>query len=122
MAVMAITSVWATSDADMDGLLPSRLPTAISTCALVTSCRSVCTPVGVTGASAPVAVGVPEGSTRICAVEEYWSGWFSDMARLTVSPSSAVPMIHHLRLRASAMYERRVGALPDSGVIHVLSD
>ena len=72
MAVMVITSVWATSAADTDGMLPSRWLTACCTGALVTSCRSVCTSVGVTAATAPPeAVLAPEGCTRSWAVAEY---------------------------------------------------
>ena len=72
VALMAITFVWAISAAETDGLLPSRRLTACSTCALVSSCTSVCTSVGVTGFGAwPGVVLTPEGCTRIWAVATY---------------------------------------------------
>ena len=48
-AVTAITLVWPTSEAETPGALPSFARTWLCTCALVTSCSSVCTSVEVSG-------------------------------------------------------------------------
>ena len=96
MALMDITFVCATCAAETAGSLPSWRRTAAVTGALVTSCNSVCTSVGVTACTAP------DGCTRSCAVAEYSLGEVSEMARLAAMPSSANPASHHFRRRTTA--------------------
>src|ERR1700744_6748290 len=73
VAVTAIRLVWPTSAADTGGTLPSVFRTDCWTCALVTSCSSVCTSVGVTGAWLPElrARLLPTDWTSSWAVAEY---------------------------------------------------
>ena len=103
VAVMAITFVCATSATDTAGVLCSVPRTACCTGALVTSCNSVCTWVGVTGCwTAPTPLAAADGCTSSCAVAEYCLCAVSENARLMASPSTASETTHHfLRRRIS---------------------
>src|ERR1017187_4115667 len=103
MAVTAITLVWATSVAEMDGLPPRIALTFRCTGALVTSCRSVCTSVGVTAAGATPNAVLPAGCTRSCAVAEYCLAWVKDRPRLGAGARCGGAAIHHFRLRTNPM-------------------
>ena len=100
MAVSAMTFVWATSDAETDGTLPSLPRTSATTGALVASCRSVCTSVVVTAWGAlPRLTPCPDDCTSSCAVAEYCLACRTERARLTASPSTASAITHHFRRR-----------------------
>ena len=101
MAVSAITLVWATSEVEIPGALPSSARTAFTTGALVASCRSVCTSVVVTGWFVlPRLTLWPEDCTSSWAVAEYCFASLSDRARLAASPSRVNPITHHFRRRS----------------------
>ena len=117
IAVSAITLVWATSDAEIGGALPSWRRTSCTTGALVASCRSVCTSVVVTCCGVvPREMPWPEDCTRSCAVDEYCFASVSDRARLAASPSTARAITHHFRRRRTTRYECRVAPLPGSAI------
>ena len=100
MAVIAITFVWPTCDADTAGVLPSLARTACSTGALVTSCSSVATSVWVTGCGAvPALLAATDGCTSSCAVAEYCLCAVSANARLAARPSVPAEATHHFRRR-----------------------
>ena len=72
-AVTAITLVWPTSAAETGGALPSFFLTRLCTWALVTSCSSVCTSVGVTEywLEPSARLMPPVDWTSSCALAEY---------------------------------------------------
>ena len=75
IAVSAITLVWATSEAEIAGALPSWRRTICMTGSLVASCRSVCTSVVVTCCGVvPREMPCPGDCTSSCAVAEYCLG------------------------------------------------
>jgi hypothetical protein len=99
-AVSAITFVWATSEVEMAGALPSLLRTSATTGALVASCRSVCTSVVVTSWGEPYRLtSCPDDWTSSCAVAEYCLACWNERARLAARPSMAREITHHFRRR-----------------------
>ena len=101
-AVRAMTLVWATSDAETGGALPSFARTMRTTGALVASCISVCTSVVVTaGWEPPRVTGWFDDCTRSWAVAEYCFGSDSVAARLTPRPIRAIRITHHFRRRST---------------------
>ena len=83
------------------GTLPSFRATAALTGALVTSCSSVSTSVGVTGCGLPLVV-IPAYWTRSCAEAEYTLGWDSEYPSEATKPSTVTAITHHFRRRRTA--------------------
>ena len=98
-----MTFVWPTSAALTLGTLPSFRPTAALIGALVTSCSSVSTSVGVIACwVAPLVTDALSGCTRSCAVAEYALGWDSEYPSEATKPSTVTAITHHFRRRRTA--------------------
>ena len=106
MAAVAVTEmmfVVPTSAALTLGMLPNCRATAALTGALVTSCSSVSTSVGVICSGLPLAVTTAlSGWNRSCAEAEYALGWVSEYPSEATRPSTMTAINHHFRRRRTA--------------------